>query len=255
MNQFKGEQGGWVKARKCVLLAVLLAGGQACATTVVQTFSYTTPLTADPSNPSFSEIFNITLWGSRPEFNGNSSLTAVTVSMTSEIRYEGDLISVLASQNYTLQISSDFNFSLNGNTIAAGLDPVITHTGTSPSTALTPFIVPPVGQLTDTENGSSSQSPALFLGTGTIPFQVTGTLLASGPGGYHNLTANGPASPFVFLNNGKVYTVEQAQLFQLHTSVSVTYTVPEASPWAAGLAAAGAGAVVIGFRRWRRSKT
>lgn len=237
--------------RTAVLAAALLAGlPLLAATTVVQNFSYTTPWVADPSAPSLNETFNITKWGSRPEYNGDASLTAVTIDLLAELRYDGELISVLASQSYTLQVASDFTFLLDGNNLATGLDPLVTQSGTSPGSAYTPFGVGPV---TDTETDSLAQAVGTFLGVGTIPLQVTGDLLATGPGGYHNLTDLGSSSPFVFLNNTKVFTMEQLQLFQLHTTIAVTYAVPEAGTGAALVAIGGIAAAC--WRRRRRAQS
>lgn len=237
--------------RMQVLSAVALAclsSLPALAVPVVQNFSYTT---AWGEAPTLNQTFDVARWGSLPEYNGDSSLTGVTIALTAELRYEGTLISVLASQSYTLQAASDFTFNLNGNPLATNLDPLVTQSGVSPGTALTPFSVPGSGQLTDADSASLAQAVGTFLGTGIIPLQVTGSLLATGPGGYHNLTDTGPASPFVFLNNTKVFSMEQMQLFQLHTTVIVTYAVPEASTWAA-VATLGGGALAC-WRRQRRA--
>jgi hypothetical protein len=81
---------------------------------------------------------------------------------------------------------------------------------------------------------------------------TTGSLLTTSSGGtYHNNSDIGLATPYVFVDNAKVFPMYGLQEFSLVATMTVTYTVPEPGTYAA----VGFIALIAG-RQWiRRNRT
>lgn len=211
------------------LLAVgLVAGGTgwARAEIVVQSFSFTTTLTAAPLDPA--PTINGS-WLIQPYTGIPSELSSVQLEISSKLVYDGTLISLVGLQSYTAEVRSDFTFDFDpGPTPDQGsLDPVVILSGTAPAAPWTPFDV----------DGEQTQSTTVVLNTpaeldqyrsgSPVQVQVTGNLKTDALPGFHNTSDLGPASPAAFVNSPKVLPSFGLQLYQLQTTMVVTYFVPE----------------------------
>ena len=96
---------------------------------------------------------------------------------------------------------------------------------------------------------------AAYVGAGTVPVAATGSLLTTASGGtYHNTSALGLATPYVFVDNAKVFPMFGLQEYSLVATLTVTYTVPEPGTYAAiGFVALVAGHQVLSRRKRRSS--
>lgn len=226
--------------------------------TVVQNFSQTYALTASPvgTAPTINATWNVAQYNG---FGGLTSLTAVQYDVTTQIYYRGTLIALSASQSYQLQVRSDFNFNLPGTAPdIAAVDPTITtSTATSPGSALTTFNAPSTYPTSATASASATQLAtdlAAYVGAGTVPVVATGSLLTSALGGYHNTSDLGLTTPYVFVNNAKVFPMFGLQEYSLVATLTVTYTVPEPGTYAAiGFVALVAGHQVVSRRKRRKA--
>jgi hypothetical protein len=227
--------------------------------TIVQNFSQTYALTASPvgSAPTINATWNVAQYNG---FGGVTSLTKVQYDVTTQVYYRGTLIAVGTSLNYNLQVRSDFSFDLPGTapTITA-VDPTISQTGTSPGTTLTTFTAPTVGGGYPTPLTASSSATQLatdfaaYVGAGTVPVVATGSLLTTSSGGsYQNTSDIGLTTPYVFVDNAKVFPMFGLQEYSLVATLTVTYTVPEPGTYAAiGFVALVAGHQLVSRRKRR----
>ena len=87
-----------------------------------------------------------------------------------------------------------------------------------------------------------------------MPVVATGSLLTTSSGGsYQNTSDIGLTTPYVFVDNAKVFPMFGLQEYSLVATLTVTYTVPEPGTYAAiGFVALVAGHQVLS-RRKRRS--
>ena len=115
-----------VKAAGTLLgLAVMVAAARAdvvTSDTVVQNFTFTTPLTAagPAALPTINQLWNIQQWAGLP-----SDLQCVKLEVTNRLVYTGTLSSLLANQTFDLQVRSDFTLGLPGSVGSqTALDPV-----------------------------------------------------------------------------------------------------------------------------------
>jgi hypothetical protein len=218
-------------------LAVMVAAVRAeVATpeTVVQNFTITTPLTAagPAALPTINQLWNIPQWAGLP-----SELQCVKLEVTNRLVYTGTISSLLVNQLFDLQVRSDFTLGLPGSVGSqTALDPVVLLSGqVTPGTALQPF--PASGN--DTQGGTftltSPADLAVYLGGGTVGATAAGFIVTDPLGGYHNISDQGPDAPGTFVNQPKVFPNFGQQLYQLETTLRVTYFVPEAEAPAAGL--------------------
>ena len=250
------------KGNGLVVVAGVLAlqlGGR--ADTIVQNFTASfgtssVPIASPLGVPTINTTWNVPQYNG---FGGLQSLSAVKYEVNTQIFYRGVLIANGSSLPYTLQVRSDFNFDLpSWMTDVTNLDPTITLSGTSPGSTLTSFNVPGTpssNSIAQSTLGSPTAQNVLaadlfrYVGGATVPVTVTGDLLTSALGGYHNNSDLGLASPYVFVNNVKVFPVFGVEEFSLVATLVVTYTVPEASTYGA----AGALLVLAGGM-WVRSR-
>lgn len=231
--------------------AVLLGGlvGPALGATAVQNFSQTIPLTASPTGtaPQISTTWNVNQWAGPAV-----SLTAVQYTLTTELYYRGELVALGSSRAFALRVRSDFEFDLPGSApTISSLDPVVSLSGTSPATSLLPFSLPASGTASATSTANQLATDlATYLGGGVVAVNVAGNLLSTSPGaGYHNNSGLGPGTPFVFVNNAKVFPVFGLQEFSLVATMVVTYTVPEPATYGA------VGVVLaLGLTRWHAQR-
>ena len=233
--------------------AVLATGAQGA--TIVQNFSQTYALTASPSGaaPTINATWNVEQYNG---FGGLTSLTGVQYDVTTQIYYRGTLIAVSASQSYQVQVRSEFNFNLPGTAPdIAAVDPrITTSSATSPGSALTTFNAPSTYPTAATASASATQLAtdlAAYVGSGTVPVVASGSLLTSALGGYHNTSDLGLTTPYVFVDNAKVFPMFGLQEYSLVATLTVTYTVPEPGTYAAiGFAAFVAGHQFLSRRRY-----
>ena len=225
----------------------LAAGAQ--ADTVVQNFSQTFALTASPTGatPAINTTWNVAQYNG---FGGLTSLTAVQYDVSTQIFYRGVLIAIGTGKTFNLEVRSDFNFDLPTSTAdVTNLDPTISLSGTSPGTTLTTFQAPVGGGTASSTANSATRLAsdlATYVGGGTVAVPVTGSLLTTASGGsYHNNSDLGPTSPYVFVDNAKVFPVFGLQEYSLVATLTVTYTVPEPGTYAAIAAVA----LLVG-RQW-----
>ena len=221
--------------------------------TMVQDFVITTPVTAydpDPA-PDINKTWSILKWNGLP-----SDLLCVTVEITNRLMYNGTLVSLVGNLPYNLQVRSDFAavFGAASPGTQNGLDPEILLSGTTPEAAGTQFPAsnPPT---TTAASGASfvitGAGVADYNNGGTTSVTVTGSLLTSPLTGYHNISdGGGTPSPATFVDAVKVFPVFNLQLYQLETTLRVTYyLVPEGEvPATAMLGCA------VGWVLWRRKK-
>lgn len=250
-------------AKRGVLLgaAALALAMSARGATIVQNFSQTYALTASPTGaaPSINTTWNVAQYNG---FGGVTSLTGVQYDVTTQIYYRGTLIAVGASRSYNLQVRSDFNFNLPGTaTDITAVDPTISQSGTSPVSPLTTFTAPTVGGGYPTPLTASASATQLatdfaaYVGAGTVPVVATGSLLTTSSGGsYQNTSDIGLTTPYVFVDNAKVFPMFGLQEYSLVATLTVTYTVPEPGTYAAiGFVALVAGHQVVSRRKRRSS--
>ncbi len=224
--------------------------------TIVQTFSQTYALTASPlgSAPTINATWNVSQYNG---FGGLTSLTGVQYDVATQIYYRGTLVALSASQSYQVQVRSDFNFNLPGTAPdIASVDPTITtSSATSPGSALTTFNAPSTYPTAATASASATQAVlagdlGTYVGSGTVPVVAAGSLLTSALGGYHNTSDLGLTTPYVFVNNAKVFPMFGLQEYSLVATLTVTYTVPEPGTYAAiGFVALVAGHQVLSRRK------
>lgn len=217
--------------------AALALGTSAQGATIVQNFTQTYALTASPLGavPAINTTWNVSQYNG---FGGVTSLTGVQYDVTTQIYYRGTLIALTASQAYQVQVRSDFNFDLPGAaTDITAVDPTITtSSATSPSTALTTFNAPSTYPTAATASANATKLAtdfAAYVGAGTVPVVATGSLLTSALGGYHNTSDLGLTTPYVFVNNVKVFPMFGLQEYSLVATLTVTYEVPEPGTYAA----------------------
>jgi len=246
--------------RKLLLAAAGLAlAMSARGATIVQNFSQTYALTASPlgSAPTINATWNVAQYNG---FGGLTSLTKVQYDVTTQVYYRGTLIAVGTSLGYNLQVRSDFNFNLPGTAPdITAVDPTISQTGTSPVTTLTTFTAPTVGGGYPTPLTASSSATQLatdfaaYVGGATVPVVATGSLLTTSSGGtYQNTSDIGLTTPYVFVDNAKVFPMFGLQEYSLVATLTVTYTVPEPGTYAAiGFVALVAGHQVLSRRKRR----
>jgi hypothetical protein len=223
------------------------------ADTLVYNFTQTFTLTASPTGalPQINTTWNIPKYNG---FGGLLSLTQVRYDVSTQISYAGDLVSPLASQTFNLQVRSAFNVDLPGTTPdVTTLNPVISLTGLTTGTAFNPLSISPV---TSAANGVTLFASDLvaYVGSGTLSAPATGSLVSSALGGYNNTSDIGVTSPYVFVNNAKVFPQFGLQQYSLTATMTVTYTVPEATTFAA-VGFLGMAACVPWIRHARRRGT
>ncbi|KAB2655701.1 MAG: hypothetical protein DVB31_16190 [Verrucomicrobia bacterium] len=186
--------------------ASLALAGIGRADTVVYTFTQTFSLTASPTGatPQINTTWNV------PKYNGfaaSTSLTKVQYDVSTQITYSGTMVPLAASQGFNLQIRSDFNFDFESSTTdVTALDPSITQGGTS-GLANVYF---GTGTLTSAANSATQLASDLtaYVGVGTVAVPVTGSLLTTSSGGsYQNNSDIGMASPYVFVDQNKIFPV------------------------------------------------
>jgi len=245
--------------RNGMVVAGLALLCKAQANTIQYTFTETYALTASPTGelPQIGAVWQIPQFDG---FGGLDSLFGVQYELRTQIFYRGVLVGIGTGANtpFNLLVRSDFNFDLPTSTPdVANLDPQILLNPTS-DLAEIPFNAPgPVDQiaasLLATET-SIAVDLATYVGSGTVPVTVSGTLLTSSPGGaYNNTSGLGPATPYVFVDNAKIFPMFGMQEFSLVATMIVTYSVPEAGTWAAvGALSLLVGARIIARRRSRR---
>ena len=247
-------------SKKSLLLAAsgLALAATARGATIVQNFSQTYALTASPAGavPSINATWNVA------QYNGAlAALTQVKYDVTTAIYYRGTLIAVGANKSYNLQVRSDFNFNLPGTAPdITAVDPTISQFGTSPATTLTTFTAPTVGggyptplTATTTVLNTLATDFSTYVGAGTVPVVATGSLLTTSSGGsYQNTSDIGVTTPYVFVDNAKVFPMFGLQEYSLVATLTVTYTVPEPGTYAAiGFVAFVAGHQVLARRKRR----
>ena len=241
-----GKQMGYVLALGLVTMAGVRAADPVTPSTVVQNFTYTTAFEASPlaALPTIDKTWNIQSYAGLPQ-----ELVAVKLEITTQVRYLGTLISLVESKEYTVQVRSDFNLDFGGGATPnhPELDPVVILGGTSPGTALTPFDV------TDTKSANATElletTPGLdqYRSGSPVTVFVTGNLKTDALSGFHNTSDQGSASPAAFVDSLKVLPVFGAQLYELQTTLQVTYFVPESPAPVAAL-----GALALGWYFLRR---
>jgi hypothetical protein len=242
-----------------VVVAALAVSAGAEAATVVQTFTETFSLTATPTGavPQINTTWNVPQYNG---FGGLTSLTGVSYDVSTQIFYRGVLVAVGtgASTAFNLQVRSDFNFNLPTTTAdVTTLDPTISLNGTSDAANIR-FNMPGTPSANSIASSTANSATriatdlATYVGSGTVAVPVTGSLLTSALGGYHNNSSDGPLSPYVFVNNAKIFPMFGMQEFSLVATMVVTYTVPEPGTWGAvGALTLLAGAKFISRRRSR----
>ena len=232
------------------MVATVRAADPASASTEVHNFSYTTGLVAAP----LGTLPSVNLQWDIPQYQGPAGdLVGVKLEMKTELFYQGTLVSLIDNKAYNLQVRSDFKFDFGAAApVHDELDPVVLLSGTS-GPALTPFDVPASPPATQSQSAPELLVSGLgaYLGNSTVPVFVTGNLKTDAVDQYHNNTYEGPQSPAVFVDTLKVLPVFGAQLYELKTSLQVTYFVPEAGTYGAG-AVIVFGALALGWRRARR---
>ena len=235
-----------------VVIAALALPMAAQAATIQYTFQQEYPLTASPSGvPSFDVTWNIPQFDG---FGGLSTLTGVSYDVSTQILYRGVLVGIGASTSFNLLVRSDFNFDLPTSTAdVTALDPQILRTPTSGASDATFNVPGPADQIASSTANSANRIATDFVtyvGSGTVPVTATGALLQTSPGGtYHNNSASGPQTPFVFVDNAKIFPMFGMQEFSLVATMIVTYTVPEPSTYgAAGLLA------LLALHQWHRRR-
>ncbi|HTH46136.1 MAG TPA: hypothetical protein VMB21_01365 [Candidatus Limnocylindria bacterium] len=234
------------------MLALPLVGDASDINYITQSFSQTFSLTASPTGdlPQINTTWSVNQYDG---FGGLTSLSGVRYDLTTQIYYQGVLIAYGVNKSYNLQVRSDFNFSLPGSLgNVANLDPSIALSGTSPGTSLTLFNAPSSGTAGATQSATLLASDlATYVGSGVLPVVATGSLLSTASGGtFNNVSDNGQGSPYVFVDNAKVFPVFGLQDYSLVTTLTVTYTVPEPGTYAAG----GFLAAIIAGKLWRNRK-
>jgi hypothetical protein len=219
---------------KFAAVAVLALAIGARADTVVQNFTETFPLTASPTGdlPQIDLTWSVNQYSG---FGGLTSLTSVQYSVTTELYYRGVLVAIGDNKSFNLQVRSAFTFDLPGSAPDINTAPLVSLSGTTgtsgqlldvPGTYPTPA--------SDTQNADQLATDlATYVGNGVVPVVVSGSLLDSALGGYHNNSDLGDASPFVFVDNAKVFPVFGYQEFSLVATLTVTYAVPETGTYAA----------------------
>ena len=237
-----------------VVVAALGLAVAAQAATIQYTFQQEYPLTASPSGvPSFGVTWNIPQYNG---FGGLTSLTGVSYDVSTQIFYRGVLVGIGTGANtsFNLLVRSDFNFDLPTTTAdVAALDPQILLNPTSGAANATFNVPGPAAQIaSSTANGVTQIATdlATYVGNGTVPVTATGALLQTSPGGaYHNNSGSGPQTPFVFVDNAKIFPMFGMQEFSLVATMIVTYTVPEPSTYgAAGLL------TLLALHQWHRRR-
>lgn len=210
--------------------------------TVVQNFSKTTLLQASPLAPlpTINEVWNIQPYAGIP-----TDLVCVKLEITTQLMYDGMLVSQLANRDYIVQVRSDFTVDFGGTKpgTITDLDPVVLMGGQAPGTPQTLFEVSKTQAANQTVTLGTTPSELVPYRTGTVPVFVTANLRtdATGLTGYDNTSDLGPASPAAFVNDPKVMPSFGAQLYELKTTLIVTYFVPETGAPLAALAALGLG--------------
>ncbi len=243
-----------------VVAAALAVSAGAEAATVVQTFTETFSLTATPTGalPQINTSWNVPQYNG---FGGLTSLTGVSYDLSTQILYRGVVVAIGtgASTAFNLQVRSDFYFDLPTSTAdVTALDPTILLNPTSGLSGVQ-FNVPGTPSI-DSIAASAPNSAtriatdlATYVGSGAVAVPVTGSLLTSALGGYHNNSSDGPLTPFVFVDHAKIFPMFGMQEFSLVATMVVTYTVPEPGTWgAAGALALLAGAKLISRLRAKR---
>jgi hypothetical protein len=96
---------------------------------------------------------------------------------------------------------------------------------------------------------------ATFGGGGTVTVGFSADMNTDGvESGYHNMTDAGPDSPYLFVNNPKVYSMYGASGYQFETQIQAVYTfLPENGGWAHAGAVLGV-CLLAGIGRIRRSR-
>lgn len=222
-------------------LAGTVLGNGISPETVVQNFSKTTSFVASPlaALPTINEVWNIQPYAGIP-----ADLVCVQLEITTQLMYDGMLISQLANRAYTVQVRSDFTVDF-GSTMPGSitdLDPVVLLSGQAPSTPQTPFQRTGTDAQPRTVTLGTTASDLVPFRTAVVPVFVTANLRTDSPGiGYDNTSDLGPVSPAAFVNDPKVQPSFGAQLYELKTTLIVTYFVPEASAPLAALATLGLG--------------
>ncbi|KAB2654428.1 MAG: hypothetical protein DVB31_16720 [Verrucomicrobia bacterium] len=225
------------------------------ADTIVQTFTQTVPLTGSPpGSVSFNTVWNINQYDG---FGGLTSLTGVKYELSTQIFYQGTLVSVASGLPFNLVVQSDFNFVLPGTSgQITALDPSIAYSGTMPSVAGTTLAVPASGGLASSIPTATqfALDLASYVGGGVVSVAATGELLTTTPAAgtrpFQNTSDIGEASPYVFVDQTKVYPLFGLQQFSLVGTMTVTYTVPEASTYAAVAGLVG----LVGWHCWARRR-
>lgn len=211
---------------------------------VQQFFSVTTPANgASPLAPLPSLTnaeFDILPWAGLP-----SDLVCVKLEITTQLMYNGMLVSQLANEPFSAQVRSDFTVNFVGTGTAPGsitdLDPVVLLSGQSPSTPQTLFPVSQTKPASRTVTLGTTASELAPFTTATVPVFVTANLRTDTLPGFDNTSDLGLASPAAFVNDPKVQPSFGAQFYELKTTLIVTYFVPETSAPIAALATLGLG--------------
>lgn len=231
-----------------VLAACSLVWLPAVADTETHTFTIDTGFVFAPPDgpPTIGVTFDL------PQLaEALGPIASVSYTITTRLQSAHEVTSPSASQSFELQVGSSFSITPYGSTAVTDLNPLIHAINQSTSaTANDPTVA---GTFTDEKSRANISVPVSgYSGSGTVPIFVTAALNSASPGAsWHNLTGGG-TSPYTFVNNSKVFTIDELSQYRLYAQVGVTYTfaVPEASTWAAVVALASAAS----FHVWRRSR-
>ncbi len=243
------------RALGCAVLFALAATTSVVAqapSTITQTFNAEFPLAVSgPDSVVLSPTWNVQLW------NGPWDLLGVETRLTVSISYLGTVVSPAADQTFEARIGGRFTLSNVPGAGGAGFEllPTLSANGTT-GAAFTPTSIegPAGAPLTDSEQGSLPAAIQSYLGSGTVPFVLSGTFLrTNADGAFSDVTDSGASSEAVFLNNPKVRSMEGLQAYGMSATLLVIYSVPEsgvAGPVAGVLLPAG---LYLFWRRHRRA--
>lgn len=233
-------------------LATVIPVAAQAPTTITQTFTAEFPLTVSgPDGVVLSPDWNVQLW------DGPWDLLGVETRLTVSISYLGTVVSPAADQTFEARIGGRFTLSNVPGAGGAGFEllPTLSANGTT-GAAFTPASIegPAGAPLTDSEQGSLPAAIQSYLGSGTVPFVLSGTFLrTNADGAFSDVTDSGAGSEAVFLNNPKVRSMEGLQAYGMSATLLVIYSVPEsgaAGPIAGLLVPVG---LYLFWRRHRRS--